>query len=133
MTSPAVLSSAFNTQLEELVEDMLRIFPESVDIQTAKNSFLTIRKANPRLMSTIWHKHVTIPYATKIGEGNIGYFLEKNYNSDLAAAGDPNGKIADSIDRLRTPIRDMGATNQAMVLKYLQNLTKLTTLMNISK
>jgi hypothetical protein len=137
MASLAVLSSAFNTQLTEFVEDMLRIFPESVDLQTAKNSIATIRKTNPRIISTAWHKYVTIPYAAKIDEGDLAYFLEKDYNSDLvnisSATGDPHGKIAGIIDRLRTPIKEMGSENHRMVLKFLQNLTKLTTMINAAK
>jgi len=31
----------------------------------------------------------------------------------------------ESIDRLRTPVKNMGPENQAKVMKYIQNLTKL--------
>ena len=133
----AVLTSAFNMQFEELVADILRIFPDNIDVQAAKNSFAMARKLNPRIISTIWHKHVSVPYAAKIDEGDLGYFLDKDYNADLAAAassgassGGASEKIAAGIARLREPIREMGHSNQQQVLKYLQNLTKITTMMN---
>ena len=39
----------------------------------------------------------------------------------------PNAeRIVSAIDRLRTPIKSMSADNQAKIMKYIQNLTKLS-------
>jgi hypothetical protein len=55
------------------------------------------------------------------------FFLTKDYANDLAR-NDNSDKIMESINRLREPIRNMGPDNQAKVMKYIQNLTKLSEL-----
>jgi hypothetical protein len=121
------LVSAFNKQFTEFIDDIYRIFPENSDIQTARNMFSTIRMANPKLISIIWHKHITGPYAEVIERGDIDFFLNKDYVNDLASPNtDPGGKIAEGIDRLREPIKSMGHSNKQISMKYIQNLTKLS-------
>jgi hypothetical protein len=51
--------------------------------------------------------------------------LEKDYSSDIAESNNSD-KIMESINRLREPIRNMGPDNQEKVMKYIQNLTKLS-------
>jgi hypothetical protein len=53
--------------------------------------------------------------------------MNKDYSADLSVSQN-NDKIMESINRLRDPIRNMGPDNQAKVLKYIQNLTKLAEL-----
>jgi hypothetical protein len=58
-----------------------------VDILTAKNSLLTIRKANPKLLIKIWYKYVAFPYNAEIESGNIDFFINKDYSKDVEKAG----------------------------------------------
>jgi hypothetical protein len=119
--------TAFNDHFVEFVNDVHRVFPEDVDILTAKNALLTIRKANPKMIVKIWKGFIADKYRNQILEGDIGFFISKDYSSDVAnAAG--SDKIMESIDRLREPVRNMGPENQAKVMKYIQNLTKLSEL-----
>ena len=60
-------------------------------------------------------------------EENISFFIDKDYGSDISTAQNSD-KIMESINRLREPIRNMGEENQAVVMKYIQNLTKLSDL-----
>jgi hypothetical protein len=57
MASSSVLNG-FNNHFMEFVEDIIRIFPNDVDIASAKNSFTLIRKANPKLIIKIWKSYV---------------------------------------------------------------------------
>ena len=119
--------SAFNSHFMELVEDIVSVFPDDVDILTAKNSFITIKKMNPKLLIKAWDTFVVSKYNHEIETGNISYFLDKDYTEDLEA--NPNSKqIIEAIDRLRVPIKTMTGENQDKILKYLQNLCKLTLL-----
>ena len=119
--------SAFNSHFMELVEDIVSVFPDDVDILTAKNSFITIKKMNPKLLIKAWDTFVVSKYNNEIETGNISYFLDKDYTEDLEA--NPNSKqIIEAIDRLRVPIKTMTGENQDKILKYLQNLCKLTLL-----
>ena len=117
----------FNDHFNEFVNDIQSVFPDDIDILTAKNALLAIRKANPKLIVRIWIKYVYNPYKEQIEAGNITFFLVKDYANDLAK-NDNSDKIMESIDRLRSPIKNMSPENQAKTMKYIQNLSKLAIL-----
>ena len=125
MTSNFV--TIFNDHFNEFVNDIQSVFPDDTDILTAKNALLAIRKANPKLIVRIWIKYVYNPYKEQIESGNIAFFLVKDYANDLAR-NDNSDKIMESIDRLRSPIKNMSPENQAKTMKYIQNLSKLAIL-----
>jgi hypothetical protein len=118
------LVSVFNDHFAEFVSDIQSIFPEDVDILTAKNALIAIRKANPKLIVKIWLKYVVMPYKAQIDSGDINFFISKDYSADLVR-NDNADKIMESINRLREPIKQMSADNQAKTMKYIQNLSKL--------
>ena len=117
---------AFNNHFMELVNDICNVFPDDLDIQSAKNSFILIKKANPKLLIRSWDMFVVQKYHQEIVDGKIEYFLQKDYTEDLELGGNNTKQIIDAIDRLRAPIRNMNAIEQEKILKYLQNLCKLT-------
>ena len=121
------LVTVFNDHFSEFVNDVQSVFPDDADILTAKNALLAIRKANPKLLVRIWIKYVYTPYKEQIEAGDINFFLTKDYSADLAR-NDNADKIMESIDRLRKPVKDMSPENQAKTMKYIQNLSKLATL-----
>ena len=116
--------TAFNEHFLEFVNDIQSVFPEDVDILTAKNALLTIRKANPKMIVKIWNTFIVSNYKSEIEAGNIDFFVNKDYSQDVSNAANSD-KIMESIDRLRAPVKNMGPENQAKVMKYIQNLTKL--------
>ena len=125
--SSANILTAFNDHFVEFVTDIQNVFPEDHDILVAKNSLLTIRKANPRMIVKIWNTYIVGKYKDKIENGDISFFINKDYSQDLLYANNPD-KIIESIDRLRMPIKAMNPTEQAKTMKYIQNLTKLASM-----
>lgn len=121
------LVTVFNDHFAEFVNDIQSVFPDDADILTAKNALLAIRKANPKLLVKIWIKYVYGPYKSEIDVGDINFFLSKDYSNDLSK-NDNADKIMESIDRLRKPVKEMTSENQAKTMKYIQNLSKLATL-----
>jgi hypothetical protein len=121
------LVTVFNDHFCEFVDDVQSVFPYDPDILTAKNALLAIRKANPKLIVKIWLKYVYTPYKEEIESGNIDFFITKDYSNDLSV-NDNADKIMESIDRLRTPVKEMSPENQAKSMKYIQNLSKLALL-----
>ena len=117
--------TAFNDHFMEFVNDIQSVFPNDVDILTAKNALLTIRKANPKMIVKIWRTFISNKYRDQINSGDIGFFINKDYGSDISTAQNSD-KIMESINRLREPIKNMGSDNQSKVMKYIQNLTKLS-------
>lgn len=123
MASSTILNG-FNNHFMEFVEDIMRIFPNDVDILSAKNSFSLIRKANPKLIIKIWQSYVVDKYSAEIDSGDISFFLDKDYGEDLTRAQNSDQIIA-AIDRLRNPVKMMTSDEQAKTMKYIQNLKKL--------
>jgi hypothetical protein len=119
--------AAFNDHFLEFLNDVQNVFPEDPDILTAKNALTAIRKANPKMIVKIWRAFIADKYRDKITAGDIGFFLDKDYASDVSASQNSD-KIMETINRLREPIRNMRPDNQAKSMKYIQNLTKLSEL-----
>jgi hypothetical protein len=120
----SVILQTFTNHIQDFINDVERVFPDDKDIRRAKTAIETLKKANPRLLLLGWREHVTVKYGKTIMDGDISFFLEKDYSSDVE--GDMT--ILHAIRRLREPIRNMGEENQNKVMKYLQNLTKLSTM-----
>ncbi len=119
--------TAFNDHFLEFLNDVQGVFPEDADILSAKNALTAIRKANPKMIVKIWRAFIADKYRDQIAAGDIGFFITKDYSSDVSSASGSD-KIMESIDRLREPIKNMGPENQTKVMKYIQNLTKLSEL-----
>jgi hypothetical protein len=119
--------TAFNDHFLDFVNDVQAVFPEDTDILSAKNSLIAIRKANPKMIVKIWNTFIVGKYKTEIAEGDLDFFMNKDYSNDLVISQNSD-KIMESINRLREPIRNMGPDNQIKVIKYIQNLTKLAEL-----
>lgn len=119
--------NAFNDHFADFINDVQSVFPEDIDILTAKNALIAIRKANPRMIVKIWNTFIVSKYRNEIADGNLDFFMNKDYSIDVSNSQNSD-KIMESIDRLREPIRNMGPENQAKVMKYIQNLTKLAEL-----
>lgn len=117
--------TAFNEHFLEFLNDIQSVFPEDADVLSAKNALIAIRKANPKMIVKIWKVFIADKYRQQIESGDISFFLTKDYSSDVANANNSD-KIMDSINRLREPIKNMGPENQAKVMKYIKNLTKLS-------
>lgn len=117
--------TAFNDHFLEFLNDIQSVFPHDTDILSAKNALTLIRKANPKMIVKIWKTFIADKYRGQIEANDISFFLTKDYSSDVSTSQNSD-KIMESIDRLREPIRNMAPDNQAKVMKYIQNLTKLS-------
>jgi len=134
MTTPTLIT-AFNDHFMEFVNDIHEVFPDDVDILSAKNSFSMVRKMNPKLLIKSWDSLVVGKYQGAIESGDLSFFMNKDYTNDLQdVPNNPNAeRIVSAIDRLRTPIKSMSPDNQAKIMKYIQNLTKISNLYNMTQ
>jgi len=119
--------TAFNDHFIDFVSDIQSVFPEDVDLLSAKNSLLAIRKANPKMIVKIWNAFIVGKYKAEIEAGDISFFLNKDYSQDVANSQNSD-KIMEAINRLRGPIQQMSPDSQSKTMKYIQNLTKLASL-----
>ena len=123
----ATLLLAFNDHFIEFVNDIVTVFPKDPDILSARNSFILIRKANPKMIIKIWQSYVINKYGPEIEKGDLGFFINKDYGDDITNTGQVD-KIVQAINRLRNPVKMMNSDEQQKVMKYMQNLQKLSVL-----
>ena len=126
MASPIIV---FNEQFGKLIDDIITVFPTNLDLKRARNAVLLLKRSNPKLISKIWRVQVTDKYAAKIREGDLSFFLAKDYTSDLEETHvDSPSDIVTAISNLRDPIRQMGHDNQTKTMKYVEILCELSLL-----
>jgi hypothetical protein len=125
--SATIVLATFNDHFMEFVNDVVNVFPDNIDILSAKNAFTMMRKANPRLLIKIWSTHIVTRYKDVIDAGDLSFFVEKDYVDDFQTS--KNSKvIVEAIDRIRNPVKLMSIEDQTKTMKYVQNLTKLAQL-----
>jgi len=129
----STISKSFNTLFFDFLDDIINIYPENTNIKIAKEKFDFIRKANTTILIKFWKIHVYDCYSTQINQGDINFFLEKDYSADINKdtgidKGFSNDKILSMIENVRETIRDMDDVNRAHSAKYIMNLSKLSEL-----
>ena len=125
MADKSSINKAFNTLLFSFLDDIITIFPEQEDIATAKTSMMSFKQMNPSLLIKSWYKMVYMPYANVIDAGDVSFFFDKDYSTDLQNV--PNGKeLMKMIDKVRGPIRSMDETNRGHCAEYVLKLSKLS-------
>jgi hypothetical protein len=125
MTDKITIQRAFNSHFIELMNDIVSIYPDNVEIISAKNSFESIKRLNPTTVIKAWHKFINIPYGSEIENGNLSFFFEKDYQTDLSHLNNVD-EILKIIDKVRGPLQNMTNTNKEHTGTYLKNLGKLS-------
>jgi hypothetical protein len=125
-TDKSLIMKAFNKQIFDFFDDIIGIIDANEEIKVARVYFETLRKANPSIILKVWYKKVTVPYGELIEKGNMDYFLEKDYSSDLDNLANSKEimRIIDS--SLRDPIRGMDEVNKGHCMRYVQLLCRLS-------
>ena len=119
--------SAFNDHFMQFVQDIQLVFPDNSDIAAVSLALGKLRKANPRLLIISFKEHVVSGYRTEIEKGDINFFINNDYQKDLNNIGvGTSNQILEKIDCLRGPVREMNKSEQDKVMKYMQNLLKLS-------
>ena len=115
--------SGFNNHLMELINDVIEVLPENNDIKAVHTTFSTIKKVNPRLIISIWKKHILDKYEKEIMSGDLNFFLDKEYDEDVEL---PNSDlILSKISDMKKTIVSLSDDNKVKKINYFQNLTKL--------
>lgn len=129
MSDKSSMLKAFNNHFFEFINDIIDIFPENNEIREAKVTFETFKRANPTSIIKVWFQYVYTPYATVIDAGDISFFMEKDYSEDLSMLSNSKD-IMKVIDKIRNPIKNMSDVNKEHCQKYIQNLSKLSSVYN---
>jgi hypothetical protein len=127
MADRPLIIRTFNELFFELLDDVIKILPNSGGLKTARRSFQTLADLNKSVLIKCWHKFVYLKYKDQIFSGNIEFFFEKDYSTDIVKLSNPD-KVLEVIDSIRDPVKEVCCTpvNKAHVTTYMQNLTKLS-------
>ena len=119
-----LVRKTFNDEFMKFVNEVHTLFPDDKAIKKARDGLELLKKTNPKLVIKIWKEYIVDCYKIEIERGELDFFINKDYTNDVSNASNA-GSIMEFINRLREPIRNMGASNQATAMKYIQQLTKL--------
>ena len=125
MSNKTNILKTFNTQFFSFLDDVIKVFPDNTDIIVGKKSFETIKRANPTLIIKIWHQFIYDPYRDSIDNGDIEYFVNKDYECDLTQLRN-SGDVLRIINTLKKPIGEMDEKNKQHAANYLIVLSKLS-------
>lgn len=124
MNKHVQILTAFNSQFLSFISDVRSVFPDNTDIQTAEKLFKKVKENNPKMTLKIFKQHFYDKYKQQIDDGDLDFFINKDYSSDLSSTGNSSA-ILEKIDLLRKPVAQMGKENQDKVLQYMKNLNTL--------
>jgi hypothetical protein len=124
MNNPLIIST-FISQLDECLKDISEVYSTDGRFIRCKLYLDTLKKTNPRMIITTWKTMIADKYEDHINNGDISYFLEKDYTTELPVY---TPTIDQAIQDLRKAIQNMSDENKQKSIKYIQNLCKLSKL-----
>jgi hypothetical protein len=121
------LLKAFNNHLIEFIEDLIKIYPEDLDLKTSHTFITGMIRVNPRIICNYFYKNIALKYKKEFENGDINFFINKDYNEDLGDEWKTN-KIHTTMEKWRELLRESSNENKKKSLKYFENLSKLSEL-----
>ena len=124
----ADILKAFNNHLSEFLEDLNLTFPESEGIKYSKSGFERLRKANPKILISLFKRYIYDFYLEDINNSNLTKFIEKDYTWDCRKLNPETSEyVKEQIDLLREPIKEVSndQENKEKAVKYMKNFCKL--------
>jgi predicted component of viral defense system (DUF524 family) len=122
----SILLKSFNKQLFDFLDDIISIMPDNTELVKSKVYFTTIKQANPILIIKIWYQYIFVPYRELIEEGNIDFFLDKDYTEDLKYVPYAADVLRIINTSIRNPIKEMDIENKEKCVKYIQLISKIS-------
>jgi hypothetical protein len=121
----------FNKKLQELLSDLIVVFPDDKDFKLFKNSIRLITLADIKKPLQMFKLSLTDEYKKNIEERNTDFFLDNDYrdvlNNDIIKQSmnddDVNKKL---INKLKGYWKDLNDNNRDTIWNYFNILLKLS-------
>jgi hypothetical protein len=118
---------AFNSHFIEFLDDVLTVFPGDKNVKTSRYYISGVMKINPSIVVKAWHQYCVLPYSKQIEDGDWSFFMVKDYKQDIGKSDQYNSeKVLSAIELIKDKASNMSEENQKKIVKYLQNLSKLS-------
>lgn len=122
----------FNDQFFQFCDDIYTVFPDEITIPQAKNLAMMVRKTNPKLLISIWHRYISLPYEEIMLQDSMdaceAFLMSKDYSHDVRNLGKNADLTLNTIEMMRDRIKNMNKEDKALSMKYVTNLIKLSKL-----
>lgn len=112
----------FNSQFNDFMNDLITVYPDKNQFLKYKTNIETLSKSNPSLMIKYWNNYAG-KYSDKIENEDVSFFLEKDYSGDLKS-----NEYLSFINYIKELFNTMDNNNKEKTVKYVKNLTKLSSL-----
>jgi len=129
----SILLKSFHTQLFDFLDDIISIMPDNTELVKSKVYFTTLKQANPTFIIKIWHQYIFLPYRGFIEEGNVDFFLEKDYTEDLQYIPYATDILRIIDTSIRNPMKEMEKDNKDKCVKYIQLISKISEVYSLSQ
>jgi hypothetical protein len=113
--STKIYMEALCAQYDDLLQQMLELFPKDPDWPAYRIGLAVLRRASPKLLATSTWDYVA-PYEAQIRSRDESFFL----TTTLAT-----GTIVETIDKLRSMWSQLTPHNRSIVWDYITNITQL--------
>lgn len=114
----------FNKQFSDFMKFVQSIFPDDFDISTMINALSVIQTNSPTVINEVWYKFITSKYSAEIDRGDVNFFFDKDYSTDVQNL-KQGAFILEKINDLRQFVKNMNSANQQQAMKYIQKLHNL--------
>ena len=118
---------AFNNQLDEFIKDLKVVLSDYYEVTLACHAIAGLKMLSAAMIIKVWHEKITLVYMTQITAKDYNFFLEKDYSKDL----EENTyavQINEGINKIRSHLSSLNDDEKAKVLKYVENLCRLSNL-----
>lgn len=118
---------AFNTQLDEFIKDLKVVLSDYYEVTLACHAITGLKMLSSKMIIKVWHEKITLMYLEQITAKDYNFFLEKDYSKDL----EENTyavQINNGINKIRSHVSSLNDKEKAKVLKYVENLCRLSNL-----
>lgn len=125
MSNKSIILRAFNNIFFEFIDKVIYFFPDHTEFKTARTSIEILKKTNPTIIVKIWFTYVYTPYAEEINNGDINFFINKDYSNDLKDTTDQS-RIMKFINDMREYVMNVPDEQKNIIMNYVQNLSKMS-------
>ena len=119
--------SRFNTQIKNLNNDLINLYPEYEHLEDFQTKFDLLIKCNPRL-SHKYFVETVYPYKDKILSKDADFFIKKDYEDDVSKIDMNNSWTLDRVLDMKKIWTTLSDDNKDIVWMYFKVLIKLSEL-----
>ena len=119
------LLETFNNHFCECVNYVHGIYPDDTTINTMLKSLNVFLMISKKKIILFFKSNIVDLYSKQIEDGDMSFFINKDYNDDVSVVVDNNDFIINYINYIKSLVIGMNEEEQKNIMKYFKNLVVL--------